>query len=51
MLAAVAKAASILKDAKMIVDVLTDLLSANTRSCMRYKVAVEFFPLAVTFAT
>ncbi len=38
MLTAVAKAANILKDARMIVEVLTDLLSAKIRDAMIFAV-------------
>ncbi len=40
MLAAVAAAASTLKVARIIVEVLTDLLSANTRLDIKLKVAL-----------
>ena len=40
MLAAVANEASTLKAARIIVDVLTDLLSANTRFDIKVKVAL-----------
>jgi hypothetical protein len=46
---AMAKAASTLKVARIMVDVRTDLLSAKTRFCIRFKVAVEFFPVDVVF--
>jgi hypothetical protein len=47
MLTAVANAANILKDARIIVEVLTDLLSAKTRDSMIFAVSPPPFVLFV----